>query len=194
MKSIRARVLGLLIALVFSQGCFAPSAGLYRPASEEEYALFARARRDITPDSIRSGSESPAPDLVVWAGILQSLEPGSDPSSEVTVRVEHHYWDWVIDYGTQSTKILLSPGGEGVFEFQLTGAGAEWLRDHAQIGDFTIVYGVPQDVRPDGVIQLRYVHSLGMPKSRYSLDVWDYDGDFALRGRGSPRQVRLQAF
>jgi len=194
MRSTRAALLLVLMAFVPSAGCFAPSAGLYQPASEREFDLFARARRDVTPDTIRAADASAEPGLLAWAGVLHSVEPGPDPSSTITFKVEHHYWDWVVDYGTQTTRILLSPRGEGTFQFSLTGKEAAWLADNAQIGDFTIVYGVPKDVLPDGTIELLYVHARGIPESRYALDVWDYDADFAVRGQGSPRQIRLRPF
>ena len=168
-----------------------PAAKPYEPLTKQEAQLLSRARRDFLPEDARyffakqiEGRSNA--ELVAWAGILREKR-----SSNGTPRfvVEHRYWDWINDYGTQSTRIFLSARGEGLFHFALAGDEGQWLMKQAEEGQMLIVYGVPIGVDPDGAIDLRYVHARGIPQSMYATDVWDY-------GRGSTalKILRLDAF
>ena len=140
------------------------------------------------PDDVRhffgQGKSNAA--LVAWAGILREK---SSSNGNAQLLVEHHYWDWINDYGTQSTRIFLSPRGEGQFRFALGGDEGQWLMNQAKEGQMLIVYGVPTGMDPDGAIVLRYVHARGIPESLYATDVWEYG-----RGMASPKFLRIDAF
>ncbi len=58
-----------------------------------------------------------------------------------------------------------------------------------------VVYGVPTgDIRTSGAVILDYVHVRAYPEGLYTTDVWDYDRDFAVRGKGRPTLLNLQSF
>lgn len=187
---MRPRLLaGLSILVWVASGCVMPSAVHYQPTTERESDLLALARRDVLPGDVREAPSEP-PTLVAWTGILRekNLSDGRG-----TFLVEHHYWDWIVDLGTQSTRVFLSPRGEGSFEFSVQGEHAEWLDDNASEGDMVIVYGIPE-LGPEGILSLRYAHARGIPPSHFATDVWDYDRGFAVRGTQGPTQLQIDAF
>jgi hypothetical protein len=186
-----ASIVLLLALAAVESACMMPSATPYRAATTAEQALLARSRRDFLPaDAKRDPDATKA--LVAWTGILREVD---ETEGETTFLVDHRYWDWVVDLGTQKVKIFLSPRGEGVFRFSVGGTEGRWLAEHATVGEMLIVYGVPlrDDSRNEATV-LRYVHARGFPKDLYSTEVWDYDREFAVEGRGAPAQIDLDAF
>ncbi len=182
----------LLALAVTSGACMMPSAAPYRPATDDEGQLYARARRDVLPADVRNDPESTSNTLVGWTGIVREIRTSDQ---ETTFVVEHFYWDWMLDFGTQSPRIFLSQQGEGTFQFSVVGRDGEWLAEHSTAGDMLVVYGMPTRVaHPDAIVVLRYVHARGFPEHLYSTDVWDYGRDFAAKGQGAPTLLNMRSF
>jgi hypothetical protein len=191
---MRALVVGAFVVFIALAGpiaCMMPAAAPYQPLTGQEGSLLARARRDLLPEEVRSlfakpGAVGSNAALVAWTGILRE-KTSSDGAARFVI--DHHYWDWIDDYGTQSERVFLSSRGEGAFSFVLGGDEGQWLLRQAHEGDMLIVYGVPVGVDQGGAIELRYVHARGIPASLYATDVLDYG-----RGMTAPAMLRIDAF
>ena len=190
---MRATWLAALLALAGTSGaCMMPGAAPYRPATDDEAQLYARARRDVLPGDVRNDPEGTSGTLVGWTGIVREIRISRHESTFV---VEHFYWDWMLDFGTQLPRIFLSRQGEGVFQFSVGGQDGEWLAEHSTVGDMLVAYGIPTRVtHPDATVGLRYIHARGLPEHFYSTDVWDYGRDFAVEGQGTPTLLNMRSF
>jgi hypothetical protein len=157
-------------------GCpgLVPGSRPYRARDDAEKELLSQAHRDVFPDDVRADLEGHRDHVVLWSSIVKAIDE-SDPSA-VTVRFEHHYWDFIEDYSVQKAIAFLSPRGEGDFEvaFSATPGFA--------VGDMALVYGTPERVEPDGTIVLAPRSVRTLRKELYATDVWDYGRAYLLEG------------
>ena len=116
-----------------------PGSRQYQPLPEWEAKFFAQARRDIFPQDVRQDPQHFKSTLVVWTGIIKSIEHVQYNSSPfVQFTVEHHYFDWVEDFGLQPERFFVSPYGEGYFEaFWSDSAGNVPFLEQFAVGDFS---------------------------------------------------------
>jgi hypothetical protein len=139
----------MVILLGFTAlGCpgLVPGSRMYKPVSDREAAVLARATRDIYPDDVRGDPQRYSKTLVAWAGILRSYEASKEHDATVLrFDIEHRYFDWIEDFGLQRERLFLSPRGEGAFRaawsMPLDALGSVPQRVHE--GDLLIVYGYP---------------------------------------------------
>jgi hypothetical protein len=162
---------------------------LYRPVTSSA-DVFARGRRDVFPGDVRDGHAGAG--LVAWSGIVSRVEETATGGTRVwDLYVEHHYWDWIEDFGIQRERAFLSPRGEGPFRCRgviSEGAPTEMTADanHLRVvptlatGDMAIVVGEPIRVA-DGVVHLRCLYLDARPKSFYATDRWDYGRRWLLQ-------------
>ena len=75
---------------------------------------------------------------------------------EMILLIEHHYYDWIEDFGSGYGTHWLSPRGEGKFKAKI-GFKKEELQVREKwgaIGNMVIVYGMPHIVDDDSVIYI----------------------------------------
>jgi hypothetical protein len=115
--------------------------------------------------------------LVVWTGVITDIGFFNDGSSRVArITAEHHYFDWIEDFGIQRERFFLSPRGEGAF-------AAAWRVDSATnqtfiaqfaVGDMLVAYGSPSLIH-DSVVGLSPTQNLRVIKPQwYRTDILDY--------------------
>jgi len=187
MAARRALSIALLVALASTFGGCPPlvlGSRFYRPAQAADAELFARGRRDVFPDDVRDGRAGGGP--VVWVGIVSRLEEAEVGGTRVwDLYVEHHYWDWLEDFGMQPERAFLSPRGEGLFRcrgVKSNGPQTEMTADANRLraipslsaGDMAIVIGEPVRVGEAGIVHLRCLYLDVRPKTFYATDRWDY--------------------
>jgi len=154
---------------------------LYRPVSAEEEKIFKSARRDIFPNDVRAQLDQSRDQMIAWTGIVKRIDVKSDGDQiSANILFEHHYWDWIEDFGTQVQRAFLSPRGEGLFQCAI--ASGETKSFSEKEGDLAIVYGTPERVADGGTVLLRCYGVRSFGRSYYATDVWDYGRDFLLKG------------
>jgi hypothetical protein len=149
----------------------------YQPISEWEQREFNKADRKIYPDDVRQNIVVYESKTVAWAGLIQETHViQTDEGPDVVYLLEHHYFDWLEDYGPQRERLFLSPRGEGVFK---TTWGLKKDTTAAELDDFTnpdhmlIVYGTPLSIEQD-VIVLNASYIRGIDRRYYTTEKMDY--------------------
>ena len=174
--------LAALLLCVLLQACSAwlPLPQPYRPQSSREEVLLAKARRDLFPEDVRRRLEAYRNELVAWPGVvtLANREPGRQGRSW-TLILAHHYWDWTEQPGRAGQRVLLSPRGEGFF--QCSQPVADSTRPYDPRGELTIVYGYPEKVLDNEIIQLHCVHTRAFHPSTFSTNVLEYGRNYVLK-------------
>jgi len=130
-------------------GCpgFPPGSRAYQPLPQWEAKFSVQAKRDIFPNDIRQKPDEAGSTLVVWTGIITNIEISSDDTSRVArFTVEHHYFDWVEDFGVQRARYFLSPRGEGTFvvAWRCESSVDRQFIEQFSVGDMLVAYGYPR--------------------------------------------------
>lgn len=170
-----AATCGLLALVVRS----APGSSEYEAVSPRERAEMDRARRDVYPDDVRRDLESHRVE-VAWAGLLREAVFRGAPEHDMTLTIEHHYFDWIDDHSARPEHFLLSPRGEGLVRCSWP-VDPSWdldaMRAVSPPGTMIVVYGTPE--RVDGAIvdlgRAAYVRSI--PAEVATTTVLDYGRD-----------------
>jgi hypothetical protein len=163
----------------------------YRPLPKWEKKFAEKARRDVFPKDVRQNPDKFKKTLVVWTGVITNIEFFRDDSSRVVrFTAEHHYFDWIEDFGIQRERFFLSPRGEGEFAaaWRAESADDKKFVDQFAIDDMIIAYGYPSLIR-NNVVGLFPTENLRAIKPQlYRTDIIDY-------GRpGEPRKVLKTAW
>lgn len=170
--------LGILVLLLFLlSGCL-PGSRAYRPVSAWEQQAFDHANRNIFPDDVRASLANYQYSTIAWPGIILENKFIDHPDAiEIQFVLEHHYFDWIEDFGMQRERIFLSPRGEGVFRtswFIKKGANLEDMKKFSSAENLVIVYGMPTKVNDDKSITVRCTYMRGIDKQWYRTDMLDY--------------------
>jgi hypothetical protein len=149
----------------------------YKPVSDREAAVLARATREVYPDDVRREPERHAKTFVAWVGILKKYEASrARGGTDLWFDLEHRYFDWIEDFGLQPERLFISPRGEGAFRatWSLPPDAYDRLGQNLHEGDLIVVYGYPSQIQ-DGVVGIHpteYVRLL--PRVAYSDKKLDY--------------------
>ncbi|MFC2071362.1 hypothetical protein ACFLUU_01405 [Chloroflexota bacterium] len=77
---------------------------------------FDKADRNIYPDDVRNDLANYKFSTIAWSGIVKQAEVLKVEGGTVFYfTLEHHYFDWIEDFGIQRETLFLSPRGEGLF-------------------------------------------------------------------------------
>jgi hypothetical protein len=157
----------------------APHTKPYHPYSEWEVDEYKKANVNIFPDDVRKDINTFKDTVIAWPGIIQTQElKRYEDKVDVELVLEHHFYDWLEDYGLQKEKIFLSPQGEGLFttiwSLRSDVNLEEWNR-MVNIGDLAIVYGYPDSINLDSIISIRSTYIRSFPRDYYCTDILDYD-------------------
>jgi hypothetical protein len=173
-------------ALLFAIGllcsaCPFTGSRIYRPDAEHLRQLDAHAERGVFPGDVRRDPAAHADQVLLWTGIIRGKTQISTPKGDaVEIRIEHHYWDFVEDFGMQRAHAFLSPRGEGGFVIRVW---AEALRkDPGKFEDgwMALVWGTPAGVADDGTVRIDVQGTNCMPPGWFSTEMWDYGRTYLL--------------
>ena len=171
--------LSLLGLVILTAGCpgLVPGSRQYQPLPKFEAGYFSTARRDVFPNDARKHPDQYTNTLVVWTGVITKMETVTNDAAThfVVFTVEHHYFDWVEDFGVQREHFFLSPRSEGVFQVGWIDQSPDDQRFLKQfsVGDMLVAYGYPQ-MHHDR-LGLNPTMNLRAFKPRwYRMDVFDY--------------------
>lgn len=158
MNALRSRWWWVVVAVI-AAGCpgVVPGSRPYKPLPQWEAQFHAQAKRDVFPNDVRQHPEAYQETLVAWTGIIRQIEfVGEGQERRARITAEHHYFDWIEDFGTQTERFFLSPRGEGLFGVAWGADDEESQRFLAQfaVGDLLVAYGVPSKIKGDLVILL----------------------------------------
>lgn len=168
-----AGVSALILVAVVLAGC-PPHSKLYRGFSEVEQEHFNKASREIFPNDVRTDLERYRSSKVAWPGFVtdaQWLAKGD--GFEVKFKIEHHYYDWILDYSIQKEKIFLSPRGEGKLETSCPSKPGQESQVLGMVGHLVIIYGVPLNVE-QGVVSLTCDFASTINRKWVRTDAFDY--------------------
>jgi len=172
-------ILIVIIALISSCGGapLLPGSRLYQPISDWEKREFDKANRSIYPDDIRKDLTSYKSSTIAWAGIVKQTEVLKvEGGTAFYFTLEHHYFDWIEDFGIQRERIFLSPKGEGLFKtsWGLTqDVPQSEIEEIKSPGYLLIVYGQPTEIQDKTVvIEASYIR--GISKKLYTTERMDY--------------------
>ena len=167
-----------------------PHSKTYTPEKGSfEAKLLENSRADLFPDDVRKDIRMYREQLVVWTGIVKrSFVSGA----AIVTDYEHHYWDFVEDYGPQKERVFLSPKGEGNFRCiqKVSEFGGKEKAPLPPAGYLAIVYGVVDRLDKDGTVLLRcppLTKTLGPEK--FATDIWTYGRDYVVHGNKSDFKV-----
>jgi len=190
--------LSLLVFLVGvgfgCQGCPPPAPGSreYEPKTMAGKGLMKQARRDVWPDDVRKDLPKHTAMLVAWAGVVAERKVTPDGKT-LGIVIDHHYWDWIEDFGAQREHMFLSPRGEGKFAIMETVNERSSDPAYLPVGAMAIVFGKPMQVTPDQLVVLDYQWSITIQKPFYATDFWDYGRAYLEKGDRSDFK-RLRTF
>ena len=172
MLKLLSAVLLLSTTLV---ACFPPGPGSreYKPVSDWEKYAYGKADRNVFPNDVRADLHKYDSLRAAWPGIILECEPVTNDSGiTLNMLIEHHYYDWIEDFGAQHERIFLSPRGEGLFKTKW-----EVKPDPEEIansvGDMAIVYGLPIDLE-DSVVVLGAFYIRVIDQQWFATDIFDY--------------------
>jgi hypothetical protein len=146
----------------------------YHPANEKEKVEFDRANRNVYPDDVRKHMSEFKDTTIAWAGIIrESILTNEDGNVLVVLTIDHHYYDWILDFGTPFGTYWLSPRGEGLFKVRATYKSEADAIKFAAKGNMVIAYGTTAMVDSDGII---YVNATVIKTIRdsFNIDQLDY--------------------
>jgi hypothetical protein len=176
------RTAGILMSIgtgVLLHGCAGaiPGSRAYTPLPKFEARFFGEAKRDVFPDDVRKQPERFKDVLVVWTGVIRSIDYFNDGTSRVArITASHAYFDWIEDRGIQRERFFLSPRGEGEFAvaWRAESPPERQFVDQFAVGDFIVAYGKPASVR-DGVVGFFPTENIRAIKPEwFRRDVLDY--------------------
>lgn len=174
------RALAAIALGIFCSAC--PSSRIYRPDSSQLREMDAGAERHVFPEDVRRDLAAHSNQLVLWTGIVRSKTPVSISGRDaVEIRIDHHYWDFVEDFGVQRARAFLSPRGEGAFIIRVW---ADQLRSdpgNFQEGWMALIWGTPAGVAPDGAVRVNLRGSTCAPPGWFSTEMWDYGRAYLLQ-------------
>jgi hypothetical protein len=169
----------LLFLIVAISGCPGPFPGsrVYEPLPKWERQFFETARRDLYPDDVRKSPEKYKKTLVAWAGIIKNIAFDTENGSQAArFTIEHHYFDWIGDYGVQKERYFLSPRGEGLFALAWpvdTQEDKLFIQQFAA-GDMIIAYGYPSMIKNDLIGFYPTENIRAFKPDLYRTDMLDY--------------------
>jgi hypothetical protein len=143
-----------------------------------EVSEYKKSNVNVFPDDVRKDLDMFKDTMIAWPGIIKTHQLKKyDDKVDVELVLEHHYYDWLEDYGLQKEKIFLSPQGKGVFTtiwpLRSDVDLEEWDR-MVNDGDLTIVYGYPDSILIDSTIVIKSTYIRSFPKDFYRTDMLDY--------------------
>ena len=170
----------LLLCYIILSGCpgIVPGSKLYQGLSAPEEQHLQSANKEIYPNDVRADLQKYQSTKVAWPGIVTEATV-TEKAGRVEIRfsVEHHYYDWILDYSIQQEKIFLSPRGEGLFTtvciVKPDTAQLRQFQSDTAPGNLLIVYGRPENV-DEGVILLTCNFIRLFPKEWFRTDIFDY--------------------
>ena len=169
----------LIPFLLLLSGCpgLLPGSRLYKPLPKWERQFFEKAKRDIYPNDVRKSSQTYEETLVVWPGIIKSINIDTENGSQIArFTIEHHYFDWIEDQGIQREMYFLSPRGEGSFAlaWRVDTQEDKLFIQQFTVDDMIIAYGYPSMIKDDliGFYPTQNIRAI-KPKW-YRTDVLDY--------------------
>jgi hypothetical protein len=169
-------VMGVITAV---SGCagVVPGSRPYTPLPKFEAKFFGQAKRDVFPDDVRKQPERFKDVLVVWTGIIRSVDYHNDGMSRVArITAEHVYFDWIEDFGIQHERFFLSPRGEGLFAaaWRIESPSDQQFIEQCAVGDLLIAYGKPSLIK-DKVVGLFPTENIrGIKPEWFRRDILDY--------------------
>jgi len=164
-------VLSFLIVLA---GCPAHTRK-YEPVSPAEQRALERANLDVFPDDVRKALRDHYGTVVAWPGVVVSSDPVEDGGRlDVDFVLEHHYYDWLEDFGAQREKIFLSPRGEGRFRTSWSMRDTQAVRRVMRPGTLLLVYGHPDGIASDGTLYVKATYIRAIESQWYRTDKLDY--------------------
>ena len=168
----------ILFLLLFA-GCPGPFPGSksYTPLPTWEQKFFEEARRDIYPDDVRQSPATYKETLVTWPGIIRDITIETENGSRIArFSIEHHYFDWIEDFGVQRERFFLSPRGEGMFvaAWRVDTEDEKQFVKQFAVNDMIIAYGYPSMIKDDliGLYPTQNIRSI--KPEWYRTDVLDY--------------------
>jgi hypothetical protein len=190
---------------VFAASCLVSceSNAPYEPVNKPERIEYKNVRLDVYPDDVRKDPDKYTNTPVAWVGVIR----GTDAQEEdyggkifADTVFEHHYFDWEQDTDMAGVNLLVSPRGEGPFctrwHLRKTDneASAYDAEKFAHKGKLAILYGVPESVKPDGTIVLKYLYVRILGRAHFSTNEIDYGrlGEEPYRPIGVPLQPAAQ--
>jgi hypothetical protein len=73
----------------------------YTPGTQWEQREYDKADESIYPDDIRENIDEYREQLIIWPGIIVDNDTRvSVDEVEITFLLEHHYYDWIEDFGS----------------------------------------------------------------------------------------------
>ena len=142
----------LFSLIIFGSSCvpLAPGSRAYRPLPQWEAKFAAEAKKDIYPNDVRQRPASYTNTLVVWTGVITNITTfGEGDKRTCRITADHHYFDWVEDFGIPPQRFFLSPRGEGAFAAAwgaVSSQDEKFLRQFV-VGDMLVAYGYPSLIR-----------------------------------------------
>jgi len=170
-------VLTVSLLSIFLLACFPPVPGSreYKPISEWEKYAYGKADRNVFPNDVRADVHKYDSLRAAWPGIILKCEPvKNDSGITLNLLIEHHYYDWIEDFGAQHERIFLSPRGEGLFKTKWEiKPDTDLEKARNSVGDMAIVYGLPIGLE-DSVVVLGAFYIREIDKQWFATDILDY--------------------
>ena len=174
-----------VVLAVFAAGLFVSceSDAPYEPASKPEQIQFKRVRLDVYPEDVRKDLAHYTNTPVAWVGVIRGTKAEEDDFGgkiSADSSFDHHYFDWEHDTDAAGVNLLVSPRGEGTFSchWQLqkkdNEASAYDAEKFAHAGNLAIVYGVPESVKDDGTVVLRYCYLRVLGPGHFNTNELNY--------------------
>jgi len=170
----------LLICCVVLLGCpgLVPGSKMYQGLSADEEEHFKKANRELYPNDVRNNLQQYQSSKIAWPGLIVELKSTQKEGRlETKLLVEHHYYDWVLDYSIQWEKIFLSPRGEGPFATVCVSrpdaSASKEFQSYVAVGNLLILYGTPEKVE-EGIIFVTCEYPRFITKGWFRTDIFDY--------------------
>jgi hypothetical protein len=169
----------VLLLSLSSLACF-PTSRVYSPPSD--YLRDLKGRTDVFPDDVRKDPAKFSGQVMLWTGIvLSKTAVKQDQRDVVEILFEHHYWDFVEDFGVQIPRDFLSPRGEGKFAVRVYAEELAQSSVQFQQGWMAIAWVVPFGVREDGTVKTKMRGASCVSPARFSTEMWDYGRAYLLQ-------------
>jgi hypothetical protein len=172
-----------LFAASFLASCASHSNVPYEPANKPEQCEYKRASINVYPDDVRKDIDRYTNTPVAWVGVIRStdaIEEDYGGKIRADTIFEHHYFDWLEDEHSGDVKLVVSPRGEGLFSSrwrmskEVVEASAHDAEKFAHSGKLAIVYGVPESVKDDGTIVLKYQYIRILNRHHFTTNDLNY--------------------